>query len=125
MLTCLLLIVLSGIAQTKYIIDGVQSGRYINNRWKFDETESVKMKITIVNKVIYVSDVADSHYTIIKDIGEDNTADYKSYDWKCIDEKGRRCNLSIVKYFDSGSFFLITYNDVCYKYFIAEALDNL
>jgi hypothetical protein len=96
-------------------------------KWDWDKVNYADIPIEFEKKYIRVKNKADSYFRIIEDEGEkiDYTDDVpkvriRSYDWTAIDDKQRRCRLSLVHH-ESDEYdpiiFIVMYDDVVFRFY--------
>ena len=122
-----LLLVVVGFSQSvNYYSDAIEIDIYKNGAWTMKDLNYANFVITMENNTVSINDIASSVFTIQSKGVSDNTKNYKSYDYKCIDEKGKKCIMSIIKkYQDDFSYIMFSYNNVCFKYYLKnQEIDN-
>ena len=89
--------------------------------WDWDKSTFNDITFTLGKTFITCDDEAKSFYRIIEDLGDDNTAEYKSHGWKCTDEKARTCLVNMVLYTKYNMLTLhVMYNNKAIRYYIKK-----
>ena len=87
------------------------------DKYVWDEGKKINLKIVFLDNFIRVYDNAESHYVLKGDEKKSKTDKYEMSYWDATDEKGRKVDVSIIHYFNSGEVVLmIVYDDIAFGY---------
>lgn len=80
--------------------------------YNWEKLKSCDIKFILQGDIILANDEAESTYYTYQTI----TANESSASWNAYDEERRKCIVSLVG--GAESYFIVIYNDICYKYFV-------
>ena len=133
LLPILVLLSFSTSAQvTKLVSTYNQVGIYNKYLEKYDWNPHNYATITIYfgKQMIWMDNISESQFRITGRRGENTGVNndgisWKDFTWIAIDNKGRRCDVSLTKFNDNTLMFVILYDDLCFRYFAnSSGLDN-
>lgn len=122
----LLLVSTVSFSQTQWGTYRNQIGNWdtYSKKWVYGEMNYSDITITFGKTYVSMDNIAKSYYRITEDNGESTgyTSDYtpyKSHSWDALDNKNRRCILSMTKYEgdDFDLVFNVMYDDMVFKYY--------
>jgi hypothetical protein len=117
LLLFILSIALVSRAQESLESNALQIGHWNDSleKYVYGEVKSCDVKFLLQGDIIIANDVAESIYNTYETIeNSENSAS-----WKALDGWGREVIVSLC-FIEDGSFFLVLYDDVSYKYFLTD-----
>lgn len=108
-------------AQIDVPIDRSQLAKWNNytQQWVYNDIQYVNLTFTLAKTYVTCDDAAHSFYRIDTYDGEFSYKESgsKRKTWKCIDDKGRRCEFTIWTYKDNSIVFSVMYDDTLFRYY--------
>jgi len=102
------------VAQEKLDSYALQIGywNFYTERYDWQETKVCDVSFFVQGDVIIANDYAESTYYTYECTLKSKTI----CSWLAYDERRRKCWVSMV--FGETSFFIVTYKDMCYRYYV-------
>lgn len=95
--------------QSKYL--DVGTWNTYSQTWDWEKRKYCDVGFMLQGNSIVANDYAKSSYYTYETL--DGT--YPTVSWKALDEKRRECRI-IMKFFEDYSYFIVMYDDFCYRY---------
>lgn len=110
----LVLICLVSTAQEVLTSYALQVGHWndYTETYTWEPLKTCDVKFLLQGDIIISNDAAESTYYTYETL----TASETSASWNAFDEERRKCIVSLVG--GASSYFIVIYDDVCYKYFV-------
>lgn len=97
-------------------------------KWDYGEINYSNITITFSKAFISMDNRAQSYYRITEDEGDktgytDNYTHYQSHSWVALDNKDRKCIITVIKY-DGDQYDIVVsvmYDDILFKYFYSPS----
>lgn len=122
----MLLVSTTAFCQTQWSTYRNQIGTWdsYSKKWVYGEVNYSDIIITFGKAYVSMDNRAQSYYRITVDNGEstgytNDYTSYKSHSWDALDDKNRKCILSMIKYEgdDYDIVFSVMYDDIVFKYY--------
>jgi hypothetical protein len=80
-------------------------------KWDWGQIKPCNVTFILFGNSIVSNDLAKSTYYTYQTI----TSEYPNASWKALDEKRRECMI-LMSFFETYSYFIVMYDNVCYRY---------
>ena len=115
-LLTLIVVLISLISMAQEVLQSyaLQVGHWneYSETYSWEPLKTCDVKFLLQGDIIIANDAAESTYYTYETL----TATETTASWSAYDEERRKCIVSLVG--GVSSYFIVIYNDVCYKYFV-------